>query len=96
LILNSRTRSIATLLLCAGLAQGAWAQMTIIGPGFTADPNGYRSDDSAVIAVEQTLARAPSWYLKFPEDTNMFFVASTQSSSIREIAVEKAIDLARN
>ena len=34
------------LLLCAGLAQGAFAQMKIIGPGFTADPNGYRSDES--------------------------------------------------
>ena len=33
------------LLLCACLAQGALAQMKIIGPGFTADPNGYRSDD---------------------------------------------------
>ena len=46
-LLISRTRSIATLLLCACLAQGAWAQMTIIGPGFTADPKGYRSDDPA-------------------------------------------------
>ena len=33
------------LLLCACLAQGAWAQMKIIGPGFTADPNGFRSDE---------------------------------------------------
>ena len=33
------------LLLSALLAQGAWAQIKIIGPGFTADPNGYRSDD---------------------------------------------------
>ena len=33
------------MLLSALLAQGAWAQIKIIGPGFTADPNGYRSDD---------------------------------------------------
>ena len=33
------------MLFSALLVQGAWAQIKIIGPGFTADPNGYRSDD---------------------------------------------------
>lgn len=39
------TRYIAMLLLCTCLMQGAWAQIKITGPVFTADPNGYRSDD---------------------------------------------------
>ena len=43
-ILNYLPRAIA-MLLSALLVQGAWAQIKIIGPGFTADPNGYRSDD---------------------------------------------------
>ena len=46
------------LLLCACLAQGAWAQMKIIGPGFTADPNGYRSDEPE--AVPQRFAAGSS------------------------------------
>jgi formylglycine-generating enzyme required for sulfatase activity len=32
-------------LVLACVVQGAWAQIKIAGPGFTADPKGYRSDD---------------------------------------------------
>ena len=45
MILNSRTRSFATLLLCAGLAQGAWAQIKITGPGFLPDESGTNLDN---------------------------------------------------
>jgi lipoprotein NlpD len=44
--MNQFSRSIAIWLLSVCLAdQWAWAQIKITGPGFTADPNGFRSDD---------------------------------------------------
>ncbi len=38
-------RSIAVLLLCSGLAQGAWGQIKITGPGFLPDESGTNLDN---------------------------------------------------
>lgn len=42
---NQFIRSIAVLLLSACLAQGAWAQFNVSGPGFLPDENGTNLDD---------------------------------------------------
>ena len=43
--MNHFVRSIAVLLLSACLAQGAWAQFNVSGPGFLPDENGTNLDD---------------------------------------------------
>ena len=42
---NQFIRSIAVLLLSACLAQGAWAQFNVSGPGFVPDENGRNLDE---------------------------------------------------
>ena len=50
--MNSRNLSFATLLLCSCLAQGAWAQIKITGPGFLPDESGTNLDNPQSRKVE--------------------------------------------
>ena len=47
------------LLLCAGLAQGAWAQFKLIGPGFLPDENGTNLDNPQSRKVESNTVSGP-------------------------------------
>jgi hypothetical protein len=46
---------------------------------------------TAVKAVEQSIAKAPSWYLQTPVDSNVLYVAATESSTDMQMAVDIAM-----
>lgn len=49
----------------------------------------------AVKTVEQSLSATPSWYTKNPVDINSLYAKGTEISSNRQMAVDKAMHLAR-
>lgn len=46
---------------------------------------------AAVKAVEQSISKAPSWFLQPPVDVNVLYVAATESSSDMQMAVDMAM-----
>ena len=78
------------LLLCACLAQGAWAQMKIIGPGFTADPNGYRSDEPEPTPQRFTVGSSIKDCAECPELVVVPAGGFTMGSSAQEQALANA------
>jgi hypothetical protein len=46
---------------------------------------------TAVKAVEQSIAKTPSWYLQPPVDSNVLYVAATESSTDMQMAVDIAM-----
>jgi len=93
MILHSR--ALATLIICACLAQGAWAQMTIIGPGFTADPKGYRSDDPAPAPQRFAAGSSIKDCAECPELVVLPAGSFTMGSSAQEQALANAAGTTR-
>lgn len=50
---------------------------------------------AVVKTVEQSLAATPAWYSKNPVDANSLYAKATEVSSNRQMAVDKAMHLAR-
>lgn len=50
---------------------------------------------AAVKTVEQSLSATPSWYSKNPVDANSLYAKATEVSTNRQMAVDKAMHLAR-
>lgn len=46
---------------------------------------------TAVKAVEQSISKTPSWYLQPPVDSNVLYVAATESSTDMQMAVDIAM-----
>ncbi len=50
---------------------------------------------AAVKTVEQSLSATPAWYSKNPVDANSLYAKATEVSTNRQMAVDKAMHLAR-
>jgi len=50
---------------------------------------------AVVKTVEQSLAVTPAWYTKNPVDANSLYAKATEASTNRQMAVDKAMHLAR-
>jgi len=50
---------------------------------------------AVVKTVEQSLSGTPAWYTKNPVDTNALYAKATEASPNRQMAVDKAMHLAR-
>jgi len=85
-------RSIAVLLISAGLAQGAWAQFNVSGPGFLPDENGTNLD-----APIQKQKFAPGTVIKDCSECPELVVVPaggfTMGSSAKEQALANAAGL---
>ena len=90
--MNKFIRSVAVLLLSAGLTQGVFAQFNVSGPGFLPDENGTNLDDpqasKPVDPVTQYFVQVGAFYtLKDAESHRAKLLLSGIKTQISERAI---------